>query len=146
MASIKTKLNNTEVATTKVNLKYNLPPTLHAAEKQLRLCLGLPFKRKSGGQIPYGYMYDDKTDTYYPNAEIFALLWKARQYLLTSHSLREVVTWLNFKAAKLGIAPLSHVGLEKIMIVRPPYEQCLLTEDEKEKIISSLCHWNQTNP
>ena len=142
MVSIKTKLNDKEVCT-KVNLKYSLPPTLHAAEKTLRLCLGLPFRKKTGGQVAYGYMYDEKTDTYYPNEEIFKLLYKARQYLLTSHSLREVTKWLNFKAEKLGVEALSHPGLEKIMIVRPPYSECLLPEAEKEKIIESLCQWNQ---
>lgn len=145
MATIKIKQPNGEVATAKISLRHHLPPTLEAVEKNLRFSLGLPIYKRMAGAVPYGYMYDANLNVYQPNQEIFKLLWKARQYLLTNHSLREVVIWLNSKAEKIGIDSLSHVGLEKLMITRPPFEQCLLSQEEKEKIIYSLCQWNQTN-
>lgn len=127
----------------RVNPKYHFPGTLSLIERQLRISLGLPFKGRMGGQIAYGYIYDEPSDTYQPIPEVFQLLWEARRYLYTS-SLREVGDWLNFKVNKIGITTkLSHMGLRNIMVLRPPFEECLLPIDEREKIINSLCQWNQ---
>lgn len=123
----------------RVNPKYHFPGNLKTLERQIRFSLGLPVKGRMGGQIPYGYLYDKETDTYIPNQEVFALLWQARRYLYTS-PLREVADWLNFKAEKIGYtAKISHMGLRNRMILSPPYEECLLPQEEKEKIIESIC-------
>lgn len=122
----------------RVNPKYHFPINLKMLERQTRLSLGLPVQGKMGGQVPYGYQYNQATDTYEPIPEVFNLLWQARKYLFTS-SIREVADWLNFKASKIGYIPVSHMGLRNIMILRPPYEECLLPVEEREKLISSLC-------
>ncbi len=127
----------------RINPKYHFPSKLTLLERDFRICLGLPFKGRMGGQVAYGYMYDEASDTYQPIPEIFNLLWQARRYLYTS-SLREVCDWLNFKVNKLGMTDkVSHMGLRNIMILRPPYEECLLPVKEREEIIKSLCQWNQ---
>lgn len=129
----------------RVNPKYHFPSSLKNMEKALRVSLGMPFIGKTGGQIAYGYLYVESTDTYMPIPEIFSLLWQAKRYLYTS-SLREVGDWLNFKVDKLGLKDrVSHMGLREIMINRPPFEECLLPLGEREKIIKSLCQWNQQN-
>lgn len=127
----------------RINPKYHFPNSLKLLERQIRISLGMPFKGQMGGQVAYGYIYDKASDTYQPNPEIFKLLWQARRYLYTS-SLREVCGWINSKTEKLGLPDhLSHFGLRSIMILRPPFEECLLPQDEKEKILISLCQWNQ---
>ncbi len=126
----------------RVNPKYHFPLNLKMLERQIRISLGLPFYGKMGGQTAYGYIYNEATDCYEPLPEVFNLLWQARQYLFTS-SLREVADWLNFKAEKAGYtATISHMGLRNIMILRPPFEECVLPAEEKEKILSSLCQFN----
>jgi hypothetical protein len=126
-------------AVSRINPKYHFPGTMKQLERQIRLSLGLPFVGRMGGQTAYGYVYNKANDTYEPIDEIFGLLWQARRYLYTS-SLREVADWLNFKTDKLGYKmPISHMGLRNIMILRPPYEECLLSREEKEKLIESLC-------
>lgn len=126
----------------RVNAKYHFPNSLKLLERDIRICLGLPFKGRMGGQTAYGYSYDALSDTYNPNPEIFNLLWQARRYLYTS-SLREVCDWLNFKTTKIGLKDkVSHMGLRNIMILRPPYEECLLPLKEREEMVQSLCHWN----
>ena len=127
----------------RVNPKYHFPGSLKLLERDLRICLGMPFKGRMGGQVAYGYMYDEASDTYQPIPEIFNLLWQARRYLYTS-SLREVCDWLNFKVNKLGMSDkVSHMGLRNIMILRPPYEECLLPMKEREEILKSICQTNQ---
>ncbi len=129
----------------RVNPKYHFPGNTTILERDLRICLGLPFKGKMGGQTAYGFIYNEATDTYEPVEEIFKLLWQGRRYLYTS-SLREVGDWINFKAEKLGHPQkISHQGLRNVMILRPPYEECLLPAEEKEKLISSIVQWNQKN-
>lgn len=126
----------------RVNPKFHFPSDLDAVEKTLRICLGLPFKRTQGGQVPYGYTWDETTSLYQPNAEVFKLLWQARRYLYTS-SLREVTDWLNLKANKLGYTtPISHMGLRNLMVMRPVMEEALLPVEQKEKLIESLVAWN----
>lgn len=123
----------------RINPKYYFPDTLKKLERQIRMSLGLPVVGRFGGQITYGYTYNKLNDTYEPNDEVFALLWQARRYLYTS-PLREVADWLNFKAEKIGYtATISHMGLRNRMILSPPYEECLLPREEKEKIIESIC-------
>lgn len=123
----------------RVNPKYHFPGDLTKLEHLLRICLGLPFKGKTGGTTAYGYIYDTATDTYVPQSELFKLLWEARRYLYTS-SLREVADWLNFKAAKIGFTQrISHMGLRHLMVLRPPYEECILSVVEREKILESIC-------
>src|SRR6267154_2521882 len=77
----------------RVNPKYHFPGSFKLLERDLCICLGLPFKGQMGGHVAYGYDYNKSTDTYEPNTEIFKLLWQARRYLYTS-SLREVCDWL----------------------------------------------------
>lgn len=126
----------------RINPKYHFPGDLKLLERQMRISLGLPFKGKMGGQIAYGYTYDETQDSYFPINDIFRLLWEARRYLYTS-SLREVCNWINVKAKKLGYdVEVSHQGLRNIMILRPPFEECLLPLHEKEEILKSLCQWN----
>lgn len=128
----------------RINPKYSFPKDLKNLERQIRFSLGLPVVGRFGGQCPYGYVYNKTNDTYEPIQEIFDLLWQARRYLYSS-PLREVADWLNFKAEKLGYNQrVSHMGLRNILILRPPYEQCLLSRSEKEKIIESICLMNQT--
>lgn len=123
----------------RINPKYHFPLNLKLLERQIRISLGLPFFGRMGGQTAYGYVYNDQTDCYEPLPEVFALLWQARKYLYTS-SLREVADWLNFKTASAGYdVKVAHTGLRNIMILRPPYEECLLPTEEKEKLIASLC-------
>ena len=127
----------------RVNPKYHFPGTMKLLERNLRISLGLPFKGQMGGQIAYGYVYVSDIDTYQPIDDLFNLLWQARRYLYTS-SLREVCDWINFKADKMGYTQrISHMGLRNLMVVRPPYEECLLPKDEKEKLIESIVQWNQ---
>lgn len=128
----------------RINPKYHFPSDLKMLERQIRLSLGLPVKGRMGGAVPYGYVYNQATDTYEPLPEVFALLWKARRYLYTS-PLRETADWLNFMTKKLGYedAKVSHGGLRNIMILRPPFEECLLPVEEREKILASICQWNQ---
>ena len=127
----------------RVTAKYHFPINTKMLERQLRISLGLPFVGKMGGQVAYGYTYNEQTDTYEPLPEVFALLWQARQYLFTS-SLREVGDWLNFKTEKLGYdCRVSHMGLRNIMILRPPFEESQLPTEEREKIIESLCQFNR---
>jgi len=126
----------------RVNPKYRFPTNIKMIERQLRICLGLPFKGRMGGQVAYGYIYNADTDMHEPIEEIFNLLWQANRYLYSS-AIREVTDWLNAKTAKLGYHhKLSHQGLRNIMILRPPMEECLLPVAEKEKIVASLCQWN----
>lgn len=126
----------------RINPKYKFPSDAKALERQLRICFGLSFKGRMGGQIAYGYIYDETTDTYIPQPEVFKLLWQARRYLYTS-SLREVADWLNHKTLKIGYGQsISHHGLRNVMILRPPFEECLLSSEEKEKLIAALCQWN----
>jgi len=130
----------------RINPKYHFPLNLPMLERQIRISLGLPFYGKMGGQIAYGYTYNESTDCYEPLPEVFALLLQARQYLFTS-PLRETSEWLNFKTTKLGYdVKISHMGLRNIMILRPPFKECLLPPEEKEKIIEGLCHFNKMNP
>jgi len=127
----------------RINPKYHFPSDCVSLEKQLRIAFGLPFTGKTGGHVAYGYTYNKDTDTYVPNDDVFSLLWQARRYLYTS-SLREVADWLNVKAEKYGYTQkISHMGLGNVMVVRPPYEECLLPKQEKEKILESLIKWNQ---
>lgn len=129
----------------RVNPKYHFPGNMRLLERQLRISFGLPFTGRMGGQVAYGYEYIEATDTYEPNDEVFNLLWQARRYLYTS-PLRETTDWLNFKAKKIGYEQkISHAGLRNVMILRPPFEECLLPRAEKEKIIASLIQWNQTH-
>lgn len=129
----------------RINPKFHGPLNMKMLERQIRISLGLPFFGKMGGQIAYGYTYNDTTDCYEPLPEIFNLLLQARQYLYTS-SLRETTDWLNFKTEKLGYTDkVSHMGLRNIMILRPPYEECLLPIEERENIINSICQYNLTN-
>lgn len=126
----------------RVNPKFHFPGDMQRLEKALRICLGLPFQTHNG-QTPYGYEWSEKDNAYMPRQEIFNLLWQARRYLYTS-SLREVTDWLNLKANKLGYTvPISHMGLRNLMIMRPPLEECLLSTDEKEKLIESINTWNK---
>jgi hypothetical protein len=123
----------------RINPKYHFPGNLKTLERQIRISFGLPVKGRMGGQTPYGYIYNKANDTYEPVDEVFGLLWQARRYLYNS-PLRETADWLNFKAEKLGYeTKISHMGLRNVMILRPPYEECLLPREEKEKIIESLC-------
>jgi hypothetical protein len=134
---------NAVAFTSRVETKFHFPGDIRTLERQIRISLALPFKGRMGGQVAYGYVYNTASDTYLPIPEIFNLLWQARRYLYTS-SLREVCDWLNFKVSKLGFKDkLSHMGLRNIMILRPPYEECMLPEKEKEQILLSLCQWNQ---
>lgn len=127
----------------RINPKYKFPQDLKMLERQLRISLGLPFFGKMGGQVAYGYSYNSEREVYEPNQEVFKYLFQARQYLYTS-SIREVTDWLNLKTSKIGYNyNVSHMGLRNIMILRPPMEECLLPFDEKMKIISSLCLFNQ---
>lgn len=127
----------------RVNPKYHFPIDMKMLERQLRISLGLPFFGKMGGQTAYGYIYNEVTDCYEPLPEVFALLWQARQYLFTS-SLREVADWLNYKTEKLGYkSKISHMGLRNVMILRPPYEECLLPVEDKEKLLRTITQWNQ---
>lgn len=127
----------------RVNPKYHFPGTLPLLERQIRISLGMPFKGRMGGQVAYGYIYVKDTDTYEPLPELFKLLWEGRRYLYTS-SLREVGDWINFKANKLGYNDrISHMGLRNLMILRPPFEECLLPMPDREKLLDSLCQWNQ---
>lgn len=127
----------------RIQPKYHFPINMKMLERQIRISLGLPFKGKMGGVVAYGYIYNEATDTYEPIPELFKLLWEARQFLFTS-SLREVADWLNYKAEKAGEqSKISHMGLRNLMILRPPFEECLLPVEEREKIVESLCHWNQ---
>lgn len=128
----------------RINPKYFFPNKLSTLERQIRLSLGLPVVGRMGGQTPYGYIYNKDNDTYEPVDEIFALLWQARRYLYTS-PLRETADWLNFKTEKLGYdMKVSHMGLRNIMILRPPYEECLLPQKDREKIIESICLTTKT--
>lgn len=125
----------------RVNHKYHFPSTINVLERYFRMALGLPFKGRMGGEIPYAYKYVLETDTYEPNEEIMHLLWQAKKYLHSS-SLREVAIWLNFKVEKLGYKDrVSFEGLRNIMFNRPPYEECLLPKEQKEKILESLTTW-----
>lgn len=127
----------------RVNPKYHFPDTVKLLERQLRISFGLPFVGRMGGQVAYGYIYNNSNDTYEPNIDIFKLLWQAKRYLYTS-SLREVADWINFKSEKLGYTQqISHQGLRNLMILRPPFEECLLPKEEKEEILSSLIEWNK---
>lgn len=129
-------------AVSRIQPKYHFPLNTKMLERQLRISLGLPFFGQMGGQVAYGYTYNEITDCYEPLPEVFNLLWQARQYLFTS-SLRETSDWLNFKTAKLGYTiKISHMGLRNIMILRPPFEECILPIEEKEKIIASICQYN----
>lgn len=126
----------------RIQPKYHFPINMKMLERELRISLGLPFKGKMGGQVAYGYVYNENTDTYEPLPEVFALLWQARQYLFTS-SLREVTDWLNYKTEKAGYTVrISHMGLRNVMILRPPFEECQLPVEEREKIIESICQYN----
>ncbi len=130
----------------RVNPKYHFPLDLHMLERQLRISLGLPFFGKMGGQVAYGYTYNPANDCYEPIPEIFKLLLQARKYLYTS-SLREVADWVNVKAEKLGYSTrVSHMGLRNIMILRPPFEECLLPVEERERLIEGICQANKKNP
>lgn len=130
--------------TSRVNPKFKAPDDMPHLEKAIRICLGLPFYGKASGQIPYAYVWDDATGAYQPNLEVFKLLWQARRYLYTS-SLREVTDWLNLKASKLNYnVPISHMGLRNLMIMRPPLEECLIPQEEKEKIVESITAWNKS--
>lgn len=127
----------------RVNPKFHFPKDLRHIEKALRICLGLPIIGKQGGQVPYAYTWDEESQTYKSNKDIFALLWQARRYLYTS-SIREVTDWLNLKARKFNYnVSISHMGLRNLMVMRPPYEECLLPEEEREKILESLISWNK---
>ncbi len=127
----------------RLNPKYHFPVDLKSLERHLRISLGLPFKKRIQGIIPYGYEYDSETDTYNPNPVVFDLLWQARRYLYTS-SLREVADWLNFKCKNANIdQQISHEGLRNLFTLRPPYEECLLPTEEKEQILASLTQWIQ---
>lgn len=137
-----TPAKNAVDVVSRINPKYHFPSDIKVLERQLRICFGLPFKGRMGGQVAYGYKYEEATDTYIPQIEVFKLLWQARRYLYTS-SLREVADWLNHKSLKIGYGQsISHHGLRNVMILRPPFEECLLSPDEKEKILASLCQWN----
>ncbi len=126
----------------RINPKYHFPGDLKALERQLRISLGLPFFGRMGGQIPYGYDYNGTNDCYEPYPEVFHLLVQAKKYLYTS-SLRETSEWLNFKTEKLGYQiRISHMGLRNLMILRPPYTECMLTVAEREKLIESICQKN----
>ena len=126
----------------RINPKYHFPDDMTRLERQVRICLGLPFPDKLTGQVPYGYVYRPETNINEPLPEVFNLLWQARRYLYTS-PLRETADWLNFKTTKLGYnIKISHMGLRNLMIMRPPFEECLLPMDEKEKIVTSLCQYN----
>lgn len=128
----------------RVNPKYHFPGTMKLLERQLRTSLGLPFTGKLSGTTAYGYTYQEDIDTYIPDPAIFKLIWEARRYLYTS-SLREVADWLNFKAKKLGYTQqISHQGVRNIMILRPPFEECLLPIEEKEKLIEAICLMNKS--
>lgn len=123
----------------RINPKYSFPGTLKHLERQIRISFGLPVKGRMGGVTPYGYNYNKDNDTYEPVDEVFKLLWQARRYLYTS-SLRETADWLNFKAEKIGYqTKISHMGLRNVMILRPPYEECLLPREDREKVIESIC-------
>lgn len=123
----------------RINPKYFWPTSLRTLERQIRFSLGLPVVGRFGGQCPYGYVYNKENNTYEPNDEVFKLLWDARRYLYSS-PLREVADWLNFKCEKIGYnQAISHAGLRNLMILRGPYEECLLPRAEKEKIIESIC-------
>lgn len=127
----------------RLNPKYHFPGTMKLLERQIRISLGLPFKGRMGGQTAYGYTYNESTDTYEANEEVFKLLWQARRYLYTS-ALREVTDWLNVKAEKFGYnQQISHAGLRNLMILRPPFEEGLLPTEEKEKLLESLTQWNR---
>jgi len=127
----------------RVNPKYHFPLDMKMLERQLRISLGLPFYGKMGGVVAYGYVYEDATDCYKPVPEVFRLLWQARDYLYTS-SLRETADWLNYKTEKLGYTQrISHMGLRNVMILRPPFEECLLPVEEREKMIEGICQYNQ---
>lgn len=125
----------------RINPKVHFPGTITQMERQLRMCLGLPFPKKLTGQTAYGYSYNAERDMYEPLPEVFSLLWQARRYLYAS-PIRETTDWLNYKVKKLGYeSTISHMGLRNLMIMRPPYEECLLPVEEKEKIIESLTSW-----
>ena len=127
----------------RVNPKYHFPKNMKEFERQIRLSLGLPVVGRMGGITPYGYTYVAETDTYEPSQEVFNFLWQARRYLYTS-PLRETTDWLNFKVHQLGYdMKVSHMGLRNIMILRPPYEECILPVKEKEEILASLVAWNK---
>ena len=143
MSGTSNSLNPTGDLASRANVKYHFPASSEQLEKQLRLCFGLPFYGRQSGQVPYGYLYHKESVLSEPLQEVYKLLWAARQYLHHS-SLREVSTWLDFKAKKVGYdRPLSYMGLQKIMFTRPPFAECILPVDEKEKILISLVQWNQ---
>lgn len=128
----------------RIQPKYHFPVNMNMLERQLRICLGLPFKGKMGGIIAYGYVYNEATDTFEPLPEVFDLLWQARQFLFTS-SLREVADWLNFKTEKLGYScRISHMGLRNLIILRPPLEEVNLPAEDREKLIEGICQYNLT--
>lgn len=127
----------------RINPKFHFPGDMQRLEKNIRFCLALPIHGKVGGQLPYAYTYNAANDTYEPHKEVFALLWQARRYLYTS-SLREVADWLNLKTSKLGYTQnISHMGLRNLMVMRPPMEECLMPDAEKEKLIESIVAWNK---
>jgi len=127
----------------RINPRFHAPGDLSHVEKSLRICLGLPILNKQGGQIPYGYTWDEASQSYLPNLDVFKILWQARRYLYTS-AIREVTDWVNLKVSKLAnTQSISHQGLRNLMIMRPPLEECLLPQEDKEKIIESIILWNK---
>lgn len=127
----------------RVNPKYHFPLNTVMMERALRIALGLPFYTKMGGKAAYGYTYDPEEDKYTPIAEVFKLLWEARQHLYTC-SLRETAEWLNYKNEKIGTGQkITPMGLRNIMILRPPYEESQLSYKEREKMVEGLCQYNK---
>ena len=94
-----------------------------------RLLLGLPIERVKY-EVRWGYDKDTTNpDLYIPDERALRLLLKAREYLRTC-SLQEVARWLSDETKR----PLSYEGLRLILRDRYPFQEIMLSQNERERI------------
>jgi hypothetical protein len=97
--------------------------------KYLLLGLPVPIKHRD---TPFGYeRRDGDEDWYWPIEEHLKLYYRAFEYTKIS-PFREIVAWLTHKSGR----KISHEGLRKLFIVRPPLPELLLPYAERYRLAS----------
>lgn len=108
-------------------------PTLVKLNRYRNVCLGLPVPASPLG-IPYGYYEDPETKMLEPIEEIVQLLLQAKHYLRRGYPYSKVTEWVNVNAQDYIERTISPDTLRYIMTNRPPFEECALPRDEREKL------------
>ncbi len=108
--------------------------TLAKLERHRAICLGLPIPSSHLSKPPYGYVENPETGMLEPIEGIVKILLKAKHYIRAGYPYTRVSEWVNINAEEYTDTTISSNTLRWIMSNRPPFEECALERDERERL------------